>query len=60
MVLTRLMVMHEIREAKRPRELSLKLVGKASGWHLSRLSALPANTFPPPGKRPVPTIRLLR
>ena len=47
MELTHLMGTHEIPTDMWPRELSLKLVGKARNWYVSRFAALPAGTFPP-------------
>ena len=47
MELTHLMGTHEIPTDMWPRGLSLKLVGKALNWYVSRFADLPAGTFPP-------------
>jgi hypothetical protein len=45
--LTHLLGTHEIPADMWPRELSLKLVGKAKNWYASRFPGLHAGTFPP-------------
>ena len=45
--LTQLLGTHEIPTDMWPRELSLKLVGKAQNWYASRFPGLPAGNFPP-------------
>ena len=45
--LTHLLGTHEIPAEMWPRELSLKLAGKAKNWYASRFPGLHAGTFPP-------------
>ena len=47
MALTHLLGTHEVPVAQWPRELSLKLQGKAANWYAARFPDLPAGTFPP-------------
>ena len=47
--LTHLLGTHEIPAAMWPRELSLKLTGKAANWYASRFPGLHSGTFPPWG-----------